>query len=174
MHKQTQLFQKPTDVLKNEDGIVVVAALLILVLLTIMGISANRISNTEIQIAGNELIYQQHLYRAEGATMEAVELLEASPDPKTAGLTWLDTVPDSVTQVEIQDWQFGGSPNPAIAVIDEPGMADVDYIAVSEGIASGSSLDIGSSKVHQYAIYGRSAQPNRGTTVVQVGYLKAF
>ena len=174
MHKQTQLFQKATDVLKNEDGIVVVAALLILVLLTIMGISANRISNTEIQISGNELIYQQHLYRAEGATMEAVELLETSPDPTTAGHTWLDTVLDSVTQDEIRTWQFGGSPSPAFSVIDEPGFADVDYIAVSEGIASGSSLDIGSSKVHQYAIYGRSSQPNRGTTVVQVGYLKAF
>jgi type IV pilus assembly protein PilX len=174
MCKQSQLYKKATDRLKNEDGIVVVAALLILVLLTIMGISANRISNTEIQISGNELIYQQHLYRAEGATMEAVERLEISADPKTAGLTWLDTVPDSVTQDEIQNWQFGGSPSPAFAVIDEPGLADVDYIAVSEGIAAGSSLDIGSSKVHQYTIYGRSAQPNRGTTVVQVGFLKAF
>jgi len=174
MHKQIQSLQKAAGILKNEDGVVVVAAILILALLTIMGISANRISNTEVQIAVNELIYQQHLYRAEGATMEAVELLETSPDPKAAGFPWLETALDSVTQNEIQNWQFGGSPSPAFAVIDEPGAADVDYIAVSEGIASGSSLDIGSSKVHQYAIYGRSAQPNRGTTVVQVGYLKAF
>ena len=176
MHKQTQAFQKAAGILKREDGVVVVAAILILALLTIMGISANRISNTEVQIAVNEFIYQQHLYRAEGATMEAIELLETSPDPKAAvpPLTWLETVPDSVTENEIQNWQFGGSPSPAFSVIDEPGSADVDYIAVSEGIASGSSLDIGSSKVHQYAVFGRSAQPNRGTTVVQVGYLKAF
>ena len=174
MHQQIQSLQKAAGILKNEDGVVVVAAILILALLTIMGISASRISNTEVQIAVNESIYQQHLYRAEGATMEAVELLETSPDPKAAGLPWLETALDSVTQNEIQNWQFGGSPSPAFAVIDEPGAADVDYIAVSEGIASGSSLDIGSSKVHQYAIYGRSAQPNRGTTVVQVGYLKAF
>ena len=175
MHKQTQLFQKATNVLKNEDGIVVVAALLILVLLTIMGISANRISNTEVQISVNELIYQQHLYRAEGATMEAVELLETISDPKAAGLPWLETVLDLVHPDDIQDRHFWESPNPAVAMtLVEPGLADVKYIAVSEGIASGSSLDIGSSKVHQYAIYGRSAQPNRGTTVVQVGYLKAF
>lgn len=174
MHRQTQSFQKAADVLKSEDGSTIVIAILILALLTIMGIYSNRISNTEIQIASNELIYQQHLYRAEGATIEAVELLERSPDPSAAGLTWLETVPGSVTQDNIRDWQFGGSPSPAIAVIDEPGAADVDYIVVSEGIASGSSLDVGSSKVHQYAVYGRSAQPNRGTTIVQIGYLKAF
>jgi hypothetical protein len=174
MHQQQQSFRKAADVLNNEDGIAVVIAILILALLTIMGISANRISNTEVQIAVNEVIYQQHLYRAEGATMEAVELLETSPDPNAAGLTWLRTILPPPTQADIQDWQFGGSPSPTLAVIDEPGSADVDYIAVSEGIASGSSLDVGSSRVHQYAIYGRSTQPNRGTTMVQVGYLKAF
>ena len=74
-----------------------------------------------------------------GRETEAIELLETSPDPKAAGLPWLETALDSVTQNEIQNWQFGGSPSPAFAVIDEPGTADVDFIAVSEGIASGSS-----------------------------------
>jgi len=174
MSKQKKHWQKSVSMLKNEEGAVIVAAIMILVFLTIIGIASIRVSNTEVQISGNELRYQQHLYRAEGATMEAVEALALSSDPKDGSLVWLETAIDSVTENEIKAWQFGSSPNPASSVLDTPGLADVSYMAVSEGVVSGSSLDMGSSKVHGYTIYGRSSLPDKGTTVVEIGYLKAF
>ena len=60
---------KTTSILNNEDGVVMIAALMVLVLLTIIGIASTNISNTEIRISTHELIHQQNFYRAEGATM---------------------------------------------------------------------------------------------------------
>lgn len=155
--------------LDNEDGIIIVMALLILVLLTIIGISSTNISNTEVKIAGHEVAYLSNLYRAEGATMEAVEEMENMANPKTEAGAWLEPVIDSISDEELRIWQFGGSPAPEASTLDFSG-----FIVASEGIYGGSSLDMASSKVHTYAIYGHSAPPNQGATTVQIGYLKAF
>jgi hypothetical protein len=155
--------------LDNEDGIIIVLALLILVLLTIVGISSTNISNTEVKIAGYEVVYLSNLYRAEGATLEAVEVLENMADPKTEAGSWLEAAIDSISDEELRIWQFGGSPAPEASTLDFS-----SFIVASEGIYGGSSLDMSSSKVHTYAIYGHSAPPNQGATTVQIGYLKAF
>jgi Tfp pilus assembly protein PilX len=84
MRTQLNFIKNSTSILKNEDGAVLVAAILILVLLTIVGIVSTTISNTEINTAFNEIIYQQNLYRAEGATIEAVDLLDGIADPKSS------------------------------------------------------------------------------------------
>jgi hypothetical protein len=158
-----------SKVLQNENGVVVVAALVFLVLLTVISITSNNVSNTEIQIAGNELVYQQNFYRAEGATLEAVELLEAMADPKIAAPAWLEPALNSVTAAEIETWQFGGAPAPRTGTL-----ADTSFVVISEGISKGSSLDMGSSKVHSYAVYGRCEPADRGATNIQIGYRKAF
>ena len=169
MLKKLIFWPKTTSIFKNEEGVIMIAALLILVLLTIIGIASTNISNTEVRIAGHEVVYQQNFYRAEGASVEAVELLEAIANPKAAPPSWLETTLDTVTDEEVDTWQFGGSPAP-----EPSALADTDFIVVSEGIVSGSSLGMGSAKVHGYTIYGRCAPPNRGATVIQLGYLKAF
>jgi hypothetical protein len=169
MLKKIKFLPKTTSILKNEEGSVIFAALMILVLLTIIGIASTNISNTEVRIAGHEVVYQQNFYQAEGASIEAVERLEAILDPKATPPSWLETTLDMVTDEEVRTWQFGGSPAP------EPStLADTDFIVVSEGIVSGSSLGMGSAKVHGYTVYGRCAPPKRGATVIQLGYLKAF
>ena len=143
--------------------------LMVLLLLTIIGVASTKVSNTEVQISGNELVYQQNFYRAEGAAMEAAELLEAETNPSETPPTWLANVPHDVTDSEIRIWSFGGSPAPRVSVL-----ADTSLIALAEGIVHGSSLDLETSKVHSYAIYGHSAPSRKGATTVQVGYLKAF
>ena len=50
---------------KNEDGSVLIVALLILVFLTIIGISATTTTNIEIQIAGNEKFHKIAFYHAD-------------------------------------------------------------------------------------------------------------
>jgi hypothetical protein len=156
-------------ILQNQDGAVLYGVLMVLLLLTIIGVASTKVSNTEVQISSNELAYQQNFYRAEGAAMEAAELLEAEINPSETPPTWLANVPHDVTDSEIRTWQFGGSPAPRASVL-----ADTSLIALSEGIVRGSSLDLESSKVHSYAIYGHSAPPRKGATTVQIGYLKAF
>ncbi len=163
---------KTASILKSEDGAAIIAAIMILVLLSIIGIASTNVSNTEVQIAGQEVIYQQNLYQAEGAAIEAAQQLDGILNPKSAPPAWIETTLDVVTDTDIYDnnfWAGGGS------VVPQPSLlADSSFVVVSEGIVDGSSLGMHSSKVHAYAVYGRSAPPNRGATVIELGYLKAF
>ena len=54
MLKKIMFWPKTTSILKNEEGAVIIAALLVLVLLTIIGIASTNISNTEVKIAAHE------------------------------------------------------------------------------------------------------------------------
>jgi hypothetical protein len=156
-------------VYQNQHGAVLYGVLMVLLLLTIIGVASTKVSNNEVQISSNELIYQQNFYRSEGAAMEAAELLEAESNPSETPPTWLANAPHGVAESAIRIWAFGGSPAPRVSAL-----ADTSFIALSEGIVRGSSLDLESSKVHSYAIYGHSAPPRKGATIVQIGYLKAF
>ena len=82
MFKKIIFRPKTIGILNNEKGSVIIAALMVLVLLTIIGISSTNVSNTEIKISTHELIYQQHFYRAEGATLEAFLDMEGIEDPE--------------------------------------------------------------------------------------------
>ncbi len=73
----------------NEDGFVLVGALLILLLLVIIGVSATTNTSLELQIAGNERIYKETFYQADGGTQLAARLIEESLG-SSAGFTALD------------------------------------------------------------------------------------
>jgi len=60
---------------KNEDGYIIIAALLILALLTIISVSAINMSTTELKIATNELLYEKAFYAAEAGLQHLTELL---------------------------------------------------------------------------------------------------
>jgi hypothetical protein len=67
--------QPKTSILNDDKGSVMVAALMVLVLLTIIGISASNISVTEVQIATNSLRYERAFYTAESGLQHAKERL---------------------------------------------------------------------------------------------------
>ena len=56
---------KKTAILKRDDGSVIVAAMMILVLLTIIGISATSTSNTELNITSNTQLHKMAFFTAE-------------------------------------------------------------------------------------------------------------
>jgi len=65
------------NIVKNqsEQGNITVIALMILVVLTLLGITITRTSTIDIQIAGNEIPYKQNFYVAEGGiNREAAEI----------------------------------------------------------------------------------------------------
>jgi hypothetical protein len=65
---------------KNEDGSVLIVALLILVLLTIIGISATTTTNIELQIAGNEKFHKIAFYHADSGVYTIPKLISACID----------------------------------------------------------------------------------------------
>jgi len=160
-------------ILGNEDGSVLVVALVMLVLLTIIGISASTTSTIEIQIAGNEKIYKQNFFRAEGGAMDGVQTLENTPTPLTdlAQLDCLSSMDPCVllaepTDAEIRDNNFPANRTQSLD-------ANSNFFAYQVGPAKASSIAMSKSKIFEYEIYGRSNQTN-GQVVIAVGYRKAF
>ena len=60
----------------HQDGLVTVAALFFLIILTIMGTSAISTSNMEVQIATNDEIHKMTFYAADGGAELGTELVE--------------------------------------------------------------------------------------------------
>lgn len=61
---------------KNDDGFVLIGALLILVLLIIIGIASTTNTSLELLIAGNDRVYKETFYRADGGARLAARLIE--------------------------------------------------------------------------------------------------
>jgi len=157
--------------LRREEGSVLVVAVVVLVLLTIIGISASTTSNIEVQIAGNERIYKQNLYKAEAAAMESAYLLKEK-DLKTNAPTWLKALDGVDESTELPDRDYR-TENSLEAKVSDTNTQDAGFLAVSRGIAAGSSLDMKKSSIHDYAVYGWGDDGN-GLVIVKVGYRKAF
>ena len=172
MLKKIIFLRNTTSILNNEKGVVMIAALMVLVLLTIIGIASTNVSNTEVKIATHELIYQQNFYRAEGATMEAVVQMEGTgPFPWVTGsVTDTETLINNGDLYSSDFWESGSvEATPASSAMD-----NTQYLGGYGGLLPGEPLEIGSTKRHQYALYGRSAPLNRGQVIVEIGYIKAF
>ena len=73
--------------LNNDRGSALVVALLMLVVLTLIGISATTTTTFELQIAGNDKLYKRAFYGADGATEMGGELIEQN--------------------IESRDWDYG-------------------------------------------------------------------
>lgn len=73
-NEKTSLFRNSP--LQNEEGFLLVITMLILVVLTLIGISATNLSRIELQIAGNDRLHKETFYRADGGTEVGAHLLE--------------------------------------------------------------------------------------------------
>jgi hypothetical protein len=62
----------------NEDGFVMIASLLILLVLTLLGIAVNKNTTTEWQISMNDRLHQEAFYSADAAAELAVEVVAQS------------------------------------------------------------------------------------------------
>jgi len=60
----------------NEQGFVLVTALLIMLVLTIIGIAGSRNTSTELLIAGNDRTYKETFFNADGGTEAGQPILE--------------------------------------------------------------------------------------------------
>ena len=60
---------------KDENGYIIIAALLVLALLTVISVSAINMSTTESKISANELLYEKTFYAAEAGLQHLIALL---------------------------------------------------------------------------------------------------
>jgi len=75
----------------NQDGSVIVSALLILLILTIVGISATSTSTIEVQISTNDKLHKMAFYAADGGSEAGIELVEQNIEERgfgTGPTTW--------------------------------------------------------------------------------------
>jgi Tfp pilus assembly protein PilX len=169
---------KEKRLLRKEDGSILIVALIMLVLLTIMGISATSTTDIEIQIAGNDMRYKEVFFRAEAGSMENVQVLDnlanqgtqvIDPDYITA-TPWLNLMtdlPDSADITNANNWTGANSQASSV----DP---NTRYLTINQGVIAGDSLDITRPRVYSFRVVGRGTGSTGGVSVVEMGYRRAF
>ncbi|MFH1975917.1 MAG: pilus assembly PilX N-terminal domain-containing protein [Pseudomonadota bacterium] len=143
--------------LKNEEGSVIVVALIIMVLLLIMGISATNMSSIESQILRNTIIQKQTFYSAEAAR---------------------EYVPPNTALYHGANVTVGGAginyPGPGtdekIAIGSQSFNGNVTYVGSSHP-PRGSGTEAGKFKAHKYQI-NANGYVNDATCTVQAGFYR--
>ena len=161
------------EILKSEDGSILIISLFMLVLLTLTGLSASRTSSIEVQIVGNERIYKQNLYLAEASALENAQRLEDGGEEMRkiaepgcpVWLMELSNLPNANDITDPANWTDAYSQ----VSID----ANTRFLTIFRGIDEGGSLDMAKSRLFTYSIFGRSNQ-NNGMSTIEVGYKRAY
>jgi len=164
----------------NEEGSIMVIALLIMAVLTILGISAIDTSNIELQIAGNERVYKDNFYKAEAAVIAAAQILENMPPGELhpSAQNWINLEADAPTLDDLQltssAWSTG---NLDSSTTDDIDLAGAQFTVVEETVP----IDLlAPSNLHEYKIYGvydSSLTPegkDRGRVIIEIGYKRRF
>jgi len=151
--------------INNEDGFVLVIAVLMLVVVTVIGLAATRTSETELQIAGNEREIVNDFYESEAILINVLE------NPTT----WLPTI--------LADSPYSGTTGDYVTEIRPINDTGVDVAELSDSANdlpsrshtgpppenSGYSL-----KFFEARWYGATTISANGNTQIQVGVFKVF
>ena len=167
------MFQKALFI-KNEEGSAIVVAVMILMVVTIIGVSSTNTTTVELQIVRNDGIYKQNLYLAEAAAQEGIQRIWnlSRTDPfllERKAPVWLNN--DDMSNSD--DWDADDD-----GVLDTAEVSSSDPNAIlavtDEGIAEGGSLDISSeTNAHDFAVFGLGNR-NNGRVFIQIGYRERF
>jgi Tfp pilus assembly protein PilX len=156
--------------LNSQDGhMAIVAALVILTLLTIIGFSASRVANNEVTMSGNESVHQRNLYLAEGAAMEAVDRLANTANLKDNVPAWMEPFAGNLDVDTLRSYLNDPAKRQA-SVVDAANR--VTFVAGLEGVAPGGSMGMNTPTVFILGIYGR-CQWN-GEAIVKIGYRAVY
>ena len=165
---------KTTAILKNENGaLMILITVMLLVLLTVISIAASRTANIETKIASNEFAYQRCFYNAEGAVMEAVDLLDTTVNPMETLPAWMGE--DSVVlndDTVFSYWQDDAGTDDVVPQSSVVDATDSGFMSVHQGVLPGSSLAMSKPTKHSFSIYGRCE--NDGMVMLSVGYANAY
>jgi hypothetical protein len=163
--------QKLARQIKNEDGyFLIISTMMLLALITIISVAASNTARTEVQVAGNNLVYQRNLYLAEGAAMQAVEELHHATNPRDPDeVPFLHPALKALNDDNFKD-DWAEKSQSVETSLDSSGKTS--FRAGYEGTPPGYSLGLGNPKVHGFVIYGHTEK--QGVTTVKIGYRRAF
>ncbi len=170
--------RKNTSIGQNEDGYVLVAVLLFVIVLSVIGIASNHTSNIEIQIAGNERSIAEDFLLTEGELNNDIEDSDAWINDDT----FLITGVDEAKYFAVQDKDADGNPDYTLEVrcIEASGtdiatissyandIPNYDHVGPAPANAGYSLVNF---YVRRFAVTERSADDR---TIVQAGVWKAF
>ena len=159
--------------LNSQDGhVAIVAALVILTLLTIICFSAARVANNEVTMARNESVHQRNFYLAEGAAMEAADRLTHTANLKDNVPAWMEKDAGSIdVDTTLRSYLSGKETvKPLPSAVDDANRATV--VAGVEGVAPGGSLGMHAPTIYILGIYGRCQWD--GESIVKIGYRAAY
>ena len=163
--------------LGREDGSVLVITLMMLAFLSLLGVSATTTSTIEVQIAGNDRNFKRNFYKAEAGAMEAAQRLENETDTNVLinrTPVYLTLFNATVDMTKSSSWDYdnvGGNDNAVTADLNIDPDGTTYFSIVDVGIAGGSSLSLGSTSLHEYAVYGLYRSTD-GESLVELGYRK--
>ena len=143
--------------LKNNDGAVLVIALMLLAVLTILGVASLNTTTTEIRISGNEKVYKEAFYNAEAGVAYAVQsgvtiFPSAALNVVNSVVTPADLAAVSPGTV-LQYIDRGGSPRrvEVWSTANTPGGGTTQIIAGIVGVVGGYQAGGGIGEGEQYA-----------------------
>jgi Tfp pilus assembly protein PilX len=155
----------------GQEGSIVIVALVLLVLVTLMGVSITQITSVEMRVAANERDYKRVFYLAEAAVMEALQRLEnAEPVDLKTSTTTLAWLHDGDTNLENRENMKNTDSISAASTFDP----DTYFAVTARGITGGSSLSMTtSSRLYSFDAYGYS-EKQRGRAHIVGGYKRRF
>lgn len=175
------------QILCKQDGFVLILCMLMMVVLSIIGLSASTNTRIELQIAGNERIYVRNFYQAEAAAYEVGQRIFNEKDPDfliaadNSPNQWLkkielktDFLTDELNWEDTLGFLKGGISTLVPDARVSKAAFDNDKMGGSSG-SLGESLKTNSnnSVMHEYVALGRS-QINNGSKIIEVGFRKRF
>ncbi len=161
--------------LNNEEGSVILMALIVLVALTMIGIVSTDNTVVELQIVRNETIYRQNFFRAESAGIDGAQVMEDSD--LTAAIPWIQTLATAPDMEDVSNWDFTvGIGNAQLSNnMDNPDPNnDAGYAAIFIK-QIGSKKMTNPTSLYLYHVYGLSdSTSGQGQSMIRVGYNKRF
>jgi hypothetical protein len=185
--------------ISNERGVAIIAALLILMLLSFVAITSTTTVSTEKRMVRSQIVFEENYYTAESAALEGIQKLANQPDnaldellaSEVTGssenkdlLTGVDTPDDILNDTLILD-RSGGDEE--ITQDDLDTMLDISdldpgthrLVAQAAGVVGAGTADSlvsvsgaqgpGSGQTKAYISYGITTRYN-GRSIVKVGY----
>jgi len=165
---------KTMAILKNENGaMMMLITVMFLVLLTVISIAASRTAIVETKIAANEYAYQRCFYNAEGAIMEAVDLLDTEVNPRVSLPAWMGEDPSEINENTVFTyWVEDAGTGAVIPKSSKVDATDTELMGVHLGVLPGNSLDMSRPTKHSLNLYSRCDKD--GTVLLTVGYTNVY
>jgi Tfp pilus assembly protein PilX len=166
---------KRTATLGNENGAVLLVAMMMLTLIAIIATTYTRNTTLELQIVRNDTERRQQFYLAESAAREAAQQVENMPKETLSDISsigWINQADIDLNALDLYevnnlwvksavDSSAGGTKEIGYSVVEETGPIDLSA----------------PSNLHIYSIVGLYDVPsglNKGQVLIEMGYRRRF